>query len=100
MFIYGGIDDRGNYLSDMWILDLFNFIWLKVQPKSNFKTPAIAYHSSAMVYATERREHQNFKFFNFSDKNKQKLYKKVFTKAFLNSFSLLNFTYYFFTFLV
>jgi len=79
MFIYGGIDEDGKYLNDMWILDLTNFIWAKVHTNNwSYKTPAVAFHSSAMVFTYERREHKNFKFNSFSEVPKQRLYQKVF----------------------
>jgi len=77
MFIYGGIDDNKNYLSDMWILDLFNFIWLRIDPRTNIKTPAVAYHSSCMAYGTEKKEHSNFKIFSQNEVTLSKNAKKV-----------------------
>jgi len=78
MFIYGGIDEDFRYLSDMWVLDLYNFIWMKVTPKTGkIVTPTLAFHCSTMAYGIERREHPNFKFSSFSEIPNSRQYRKL-----------------------
>jgi hypothetical protein len=62
MLIYGGIDEEGKYLSDMWLLDYVNLRWIRMDPKGP-KFPALAYHSSCLVVANERKQLPNFTIF-------------------------------------
>ena len=77
MLIYGGIDENKNYLSDMWILEINKFLWLKIEVRANIKTPAVAYHSSVMAYLKEKKENVNFRIFSFNDIENVKNSKKV-----------------------
>ena len=65
MFIYGGIDDEGRILNDMWALDL---IYLKWENISTYKkAPNLAYHSSALVLRNQKKNSPYINLFKFTD---------------------------------
>ena len=77
MLVYGGIDENKNYLNDIWALDLMNFVWVKIEPRSNIRTHAVAFHSSVMAYTSDKRDHISFKIFSQNDIPLPKNNKKV-----------------------
>ena len=49
MLIHGGIDNEGNYLNDMWILDCLKYKWNPLIYRNLIKIPKIAFHSFSLV---------------------------------------------------
>jgi len=67
MFIHGGIDDFGNVISESWLLDLNCLRWHRVDIKG--PKMALAHHSSASAFFSDKRNHNSFTFFKSNDVN-------------------------------
>ena len=67
MVVYGGIDDDGNVLDDMWALDLnFTLKWYYVEAKG-VKQKALAHHCSSLVLPFEKKNNPQMSLFKFPD---------------------------------
>jgi len=44
MYVYGGINNEGKYLQDIWSLNLKTFVWQRVTPENDKLTNGIAFH--------------------------------------------------------
>ena len=66
MVIYGGIDDMGNILDDLWALDLnLTLRWNFIDTKG--KQKALAHHCSTLIVSSEKKNHPQFNLFKFPD---------------------------------
>ena len=66
MLVYGGIDEYGNILSDIYILEFSpTLTWFKVDIKS--KPSALAHHCSALVLSAEKKNHPSFDIYRYPD---------------------------------
>ena len=67
MVIYGGIDDDGNILDDLWALDLnLTLRWNHIDVKGPRQKP-LSHHCSALVVSSEKKMHPQFNLFKFPD---------------------------------
>ena len=61
MFIQGGIDERGEYLNDCYLLNYQPLQWkIPEIKKSGFKIPSLAYHSCCLVIPKDIRDDPTF----------------------------------------
>ena len=71
MFIHGGIDEEGNYLSDSFLLSLNNgYKWAKAKIqgfRKNTFFPKLAYHSCCLVVGNEIQNHPKFNIYKFPE---------------------------------
>ena len=67
MVVYGGIDDEGHLLDDLWVLDLnLSMRWNYIEVKG-IKQKALAHHCSTLVLSSEKRNHPLLNIFKFPD---------------------------------
>ena len=61
MFIHGGIDEKGEYLNDCYLLNYQPLQWrLPEIKKSEIKVPSLAYHSCCLIMPKDIREDPTF----------------------------------------
>ena len=76
MVIYGGIDDDGNVLNDICLLDLVNLKWQKYEIK-NKQVPFLAHHCSCFAIDSELKNLAGFNIFKTPESNSKINGKKV-----------------------
>lgn len=77
MFVFGGINEQNEFLSDNLILDMNTFRWLKILTKGD-RPSRLAYMSSAVVLLEERKQYETlnlYKLPELSNKNTPKNFK-------------------------
>ena len=53
MIVYGGVNILGEYLNDVWELDLKSRIWSRMYPKVPGR--GVAFHTMCAVYSANRK---------------------------------------------
>ena len=64
MFIYGGIDENGEYLNDCHLLNYKPLEWLSPIIDKKVIMPYLAYHSCCLVVPQEMRENSTYSIYN------------------------------------
>ena len=72
MLIYGGIDEEGNVLNDICMLDLIFYKWHKYDFKT-IQITNLAHHCSTTVVKSENKNHPSFNIFKFPDLNPKQM---------------------------
>ena len=67
MLVYGGVDEFDNILNDIWILDLNNLIWTRIDVLNNKIMPFLVFHSSTLVLKSEKKNHPLMNIFKFPE---------------------------------
>ena len=63
MFIYGGIDENGNTISDPSTLDLYRMKWIYTKFSRKTYLPKRHYHCSCQVFSISKKYHPKFSLF-------------------------------------
>ncbi len=78
MFIHGGISDKGEYLSDSYILNLNPIRWSSLTFSKYTISPKLAYHSCSLVVSSDIRESQKFNIYHYPDNiNLKRIQNKI-----------------------
>ena len=67
MFIHGGIDEEGNYLSDCYLLNYNPFKWINVSISEDTPSPVLAYHKCCLVLPEDIRINPRLSIYRIPD---------------------------------
>ena len=78
MFIHGGISEKGEYLSDSYLLNLNPYRWSSLTFSKYTIPPTLAYHSCALVVSSDISNNPKFNIYKYPENiNLKRLQSKI-----------------------